>query len=269
MSEWVGGMNLMFFHHHAHSIAALEETKRKKNSNHHPWEMPFIHSIYISAIVLQKYEYFVYNFWCHVSYWWGYDENGKVEDEEEKKILLGIGRQRKRELASKQASKQAREAWKMKIFPINTKLNEHDFWDIDGFQFFFFVFHLLCKKKEWKKVYFDIFMLRDQLRWGKFFFLSRSLHLCFREWMDDGMAMRGQKLFLIARYCWWEMACMCVSQIHHCQSIVNSWQLWLMGDFEHENWITVELILYKASRHIAFLIRLCNKSYHHYFFFKD
>lgn len=101
----------------------------------------------------------------------------------------------------------------------------------------------------------------------KVFFFSRSLLLCFREWMDDGMAMRGQKLFLIARYCWWEMACMCVSQIHHCQSIVNSWQLWLMGDFEHENWITVELILYKASRYIAFLIRLCNKSYHYFFSF--
>lgn len=211
VSGWVlDGLNLMFFHHHAHSITVLEKTKRKKiqtttllpplrNAIH-----SFIHSIYISAIVLQKYEYFVYNFWCHVSYWWGYDENGKVENEEEK-LCLGLGDREKRELASKQASKQAREAWKMKIFPINTKLNEHDFWDIDGFQFFFFfVFHLLCKKKNEKNVYFDIFMLRDQLRWGKFFFplsVSPSMLSRMNGWWygDEGTKVVFNRSLLLMR----------------------------------------------------------------------
>lgn len=101
-------------------------------------------------------------------------------------------------------------AWKMKIFPINTKLNEHDFWDIDGFQFFF-VFHL-CEK-EWRKLLFRYFSAsRPEKSWERerksfsFFSTAESRMDEWNGWWGE-MAFEGtQKLFSIARYCWWEMA---------------------------------------------------------------
>lgn len=189
VSGWVlDGLNLMFFHHHAHSITVLEKTKRKKiqtttllpplrNAIH-----SFIHSIYISAIVLQKYEYFVYNFWCHVSYWWGYDENGKVENEEEK-LCLGLGDREKRELASKQASKQEKhERWKFSQSIQN--------WTNMTFEILmvfnsFFLFFICFVKKRMKKKFISIFLC-SETSWDEESFFS-SLGLSFyafeNEWM--------------------------------------------------------------------------------------
>lgn len=165
------------------NITRSNEGRNFQSTTSHtlPWEMSFIQSIadllllYFAGVLV----FLSTIFWCHVSYWWGYDENGKVEDEEESKK----NSQRKNESW----------AWKMKIFPINTKLNEHDFWDIDGFQFFF-CFSFVWK--EWRKVLFRYFSASRPESWElreKKVFLSSPYKA---EWMNEwlmGMALRGHK----------------------------------------------------------------------------
>lgn len=111
-------------------------------------------------------------------------------------------------------------AWKMKIFPINTKLNEHDFWDIDGFQFFF-VFHLCEKKRMKRKSFISIFFCFETSSWEM---REKKVFLLFFcgiwiEWMVDGNGVEGDTEVVFNRSLLLMRNGSHVSQIHHCQSI--------------------------------------------------